>query len=57
MVSKEKQHKPKLNRLLTCNHEHAPKPKTANKIIKVLKEFEPNLKLEDLWKYKKKSWF
>jgi predicted transcriptional regulator len=35
--------------LLTCNHDHVPKPKTALKIIKVLQEFEPNLKIDDLW--------
>ena len=35
--------------LLTYNHEHVPKPKTAMKIIKVLQEFEPNLKIDDLW--------
>jgi predicted transcriptional regulator len=34
---------------LTLNHDHVPKPSTANKIIRVLKEFEPNIKIEDLW--------
>jgi predicted transcriptional regulator len=35
--------------LLTTNVEHVPKPGTAKKILKVLKEFEPNLKIQDLW--------
>jgi predicted transcriptional regulator len=40
--------------LLACNHEHIPKPQTANKILRVLREYEPNLKLEDFWEYSKK---
>jgi hypothetical protein len=35
--------------LLTLDHSRIPKPTTANKIIKVLREFEPNIKRDDLW--------
>jgi len=35
--------------LLTLDHSRKPKPTTANKILKVLREFEPNIKREDLW--------
>jgi predicted transcriptional regulator len=35
--------------LLIWDHSRTPKPTTANKIIKVLREFEPNIKIEDLW--------
>ncbi|MDV7767825.1 XRE family transcriptional regulator, partial [Peribacillus sp. CSMR9] len=30
--------------LLTLDHSRTPKPTTANKIIKVLREFEPHIK-------------
>jgi hypothetical protein len=35
--------------LLIWDHSRTPKPTTANKIIKVLREFEPNIKMKDLW--------
>ena len=35
--------------LLILDHSRTPKPTTANKIIKVLREFEPNIKMKDLW--------
>ncbi len=35
--------------LLTLDPARIPKPTTANKLIKVLREFEPNIKREDLW--------
>lgn len=41
--------------ILANNHEHTPKPKTANKILNVLREYEPNLKLDDFWEYSKKT--
>lgn len=35
--------------LLTSDFSKSPKPTTAYKLIKVLKEFEPNIKKEDFW--------
>ncbi|PRA73760.1 transcriptional regulator [Peribacillus simplex] len=35
--------------LLTSDHSRTPKPTTAYKLIKVLREFESNIKKEDFW--------
>lgn len=35
--------------LLSLDFSRTPKPTTAYKLIKVLREFEPNIKKEDFW--------
>ena len=35
--------------LLTLDHSRTPKPTTAIKIIKVLREYDPYIKIDDFW--------
>jgi hypothetical protein len=35
--------------LLSLDHSRTPKPTTAIKIIKVLKEYDPHIKIDDFW--------